>query len=61
MPTITGNIFNVFRYKRLALIYHPDKIDEENCDGLTKTFHDIAEAYETLSDGPQIIILVRFT
>lgn len=34
-------------YRKKALMYHPDKCKEEDCNGM---FQAVAEAYETLSD-----------
>lgn len=38
-------------FKKLAVIYHPDKIKEsENKEDAEKKFAEIANAYETLKD-----------
>lgn len=38
------------RYRRLALKWHPDKNPNDQ-ELATKTFKEISEAYEVLSDG----------
>lgn len=39
------------RYRRLALLHHPDKHKEEDKETAEKKFKQIAQAYELLSDG----------
>ena len=39
-----------FRYRRLALKWHPDK-NPNNQELATKQFKEISEAYEVLTDG----------
>lgn len=42
-----------FRYKKLALKWHPDK-NPDNQDEANRKFREISEAYEVLIDGELI-------
>lgn len=43
-------IYYNFRYKKLALRWHPDK-NPDNPEESNRRFKEISEAYEVLSDG----------
>ena len=43
-------LFNHYRYKKLALRWHPDK-NPDNLEEANKKFREISEAYEVLTDG----------
>ena len=47
-------------YRKLAMIYHPDKASEDNKDEYTKRFQKISEAYEVLSDNEKRKIYDNF-
>ncbi len=38
-------------YRKLAVIYHPDKVDREKQEEATLKFQQIVKAYETLTDS----------
>jgi DnaJ family protein A protein 5 len=44
-------------YRRLALVWHPDKNDAERADECTRQFAVIQQAYDVLSDGIYAILL----
>ncbi len=48
-----------YRYRKKALKWHPDK-NPNNKEQAEKMFKEISEAYEVLSDGTTISILLFF-
>ncbi len=48
-----------YRYRKKALKWHPDK-NPNNKEQAEKMFKEISEAYEVLSDGNTISILLFF-
>lgn len=50
----------VFRYRKLALKWHPDK-NPDNKEEAERKFKELAEAYELLSDSKSVCIFIIFT